>query len=211
MIMADVNQSILIALDFTKKWEGLASTNKIKPTYFANPNNVKPDTLIYSYPDADNYSIGWGTYANLNDGTPISANTYITKKRADFELIAEMQNVAKEIAKQIDISTLTNNQFAAILDYGYNAGSYALNRNGLLDVIKAKGNVANALKNASITIKGTGKVSTNLKNRRIDEGKLYNGTYNALYSAYLRHSNIANFIMFALVAFVGYKAIKKIN
>ena len=108
---------------------------------------------------------------------------------------------------------LTDNEYAAILDYSYNAGAYSLSKNypNILQAIN-DGTDISALKSAAITDKRTGTVSTNLKNRRLDEISLYNGNYNSTYSYYLRNETAINYALIGLilvVAFGGYLYFKR--
>lgn len=206
------DNAIKIALDFTKKWEQLASSSPNKTSYFKNTSNLDSNTTIYTYPDGKSYSIGWGTYNALSDGTKISKGTTITKARADSEIEAEMRRIDNIISSKIT-RNLTDNEYAAVLDYSYNAGAYSLSKNypDILQAINNGGDIS-ALKSAAITDSRTGNVLTNLKNRRLDEIKLYNGNYNETYSYYLRNETAINYALIGLilvVAFGGYLYFKR--
>lgn len=196
------NNAIQIALDFTRKWEQLASSSPSKTSYFKNTSSLDSDTTIYSYPDGKSYSIGWGTYNKLSDGRLVTKNTTITKAEADSEIEAEMRRIDDIINSKIT-RDLTDYEYAAILDYSYNAGAYSLSKNypNILKDIN-NGNDISALKTAAITDSRTGKVSTNLKNRRLDELNLYNGNYNETYSYYLRNEQTINYALIGLILVV---------
>lgn len=191
--MANIENSIQIALAFAKKWEQLASKSPNKTSYFSKPDSVAGDTIVYSYQDGSKgRSIGWGTYNKLSDGTKVTKDLTITKSDSDYEIETEMRKKESDVRKQFDIEALTDTQYAAILDYAYNAGAFAFNRNGLKDAIENNGDVESALKGASITQDGV--VISNLKDRRKDEAQLWSGNYNELYSYYLRNATKINYI-----------------
>jgi GH24 family phage-related lysozyme (muramidase) len=110
------DNAIQIALDFTKKWEQLASSSPNKTSYFKNTSSLDSNTTIYPYPDGKSYSIGWGTYDALSNGTKITKGTTITKSDADREIEAEMRRIDNIIFSKIT-RDLTDNEYAAILDY----------------------------------------------------------------------------------------------
>ena len=189
--MADIQNSINIACAFAKKWEGLASKSPTSLKYFSNTESLDPSTIIYPYKDTSKgYSIGWGSYTpNNDDGSNNLLGTTVTKSQADADMYSEMSSKESDIRNKIT-ADLNDYQYAAILDYVYNAGERALNYNGLIDTINNSGDVANLLKSCAITADGS--VLTSLKNRRIDEGLLWNGSQDSLYSMYLRNSDTVN-------------------
>ena len=186
--MPNIDNSIAIAKNFTSKWEQLASVSPNKVIYFSSPSSLDGNTMVYAYPDADSYSIGWGTYDTLSDGTIVISGLSITKDQSDYELDYELRQKESEIRGMVT-ADLTDTQYAALIDLAYNAGSGALKYNGLLDAINNGGDVASILPTIAITEKGTGKVLNVLKNRRKDEAMLWSGNYNDLYSYYLRNEN----------------------
>jgi LPXTG-motif cell wall-anchored protein len=204
--------SIQIALDFTKKWEQLASSSPNKTSYFKNTSSLDSNTTIYPYPDGKSYSIGWGTNDALSNGTKITKGTTITKSVADSEIEAEMRSIDNIISSKIT-RNLTDNEYAAILDYSYNAGAYSLSKYypNILKAINEGGDIS-ALKSAAITDSRTGKVLTNLKNRRLDTISLYNSKYSPTYSYYLRNETTINYALIGLilvVTFGGYLYFKR--
>lgn len=199
--------AIQIALKFTKGWEKLASTTPNKTSYFKSPDSQPNDAVVYAYPDGKGYSIGWGTYNNLHDGTKITGRNFnITKQRSDYEIETEMRKTEGILFNKIT-RELTDEQYAAILDYSYNAGAYSLSKNypNILDAIN-NGEDISMLATAAITDSGSGKVLTNLKNRRKDELQLYNGNYSQTYSYYLKNSTTINYsvIGLAVIGIAGY-------
>jgi len=206
------DNAIKIALDFTKKWEQLASSQPNKTSYFKNTSSLDSNTTIYPYPDGKSYSIGWGTYNVLSNGTKITKGTTITKSDADSEIEAEMRRIDNIIFSKIT-RDLTDNEYAAILDYSYNAGAYSLSKNypNILQAINDGADIS-ALKSAAITDSRTGNVLTNLKNRRLDEISLYNSNYSPTYSYYLRNEKTINYALIGLilvVTFGGYLYFKR--
>jgi LPXTG-motif cell wall-anchored protein len=206
------DNAIQIALDFTKKWEQLASSSPNKTSYFKNTSSLDGNTTIYPYPDGKSYSIGWGTYNVLSNGTKITKGTTITKSDADREIEAEMRRIDNIIFSKIT-RDLTDNEYAAILDYSYNAGAYSLSKNypNILQAINDGADIS-ALKSAAITDSRTGNVSSNLKNRRLDEISLYNSNYSPTYSYYLRNETTINYALIGLilvVTFGGYLYFKR--
>jgi len=204
--------SIKIALDFTKKWEQLASSSPNKTSYFKNTSSLDSNTTIYPYPDGKSYSIGWGTYDALSNGTKITKGTTITKSDADREIEAEMRRIDNIIFSKIT-RDLTDNEYAAILDYSYNAGAYSLSKY-YPNILKAinDGTDISALKSAAITDSRTGNVLNGLKNRRLDEIILYNSNYSPTYSYYLRNETTINYALIGLilvVTFGGYLYFKR--
>jgi len=198
--MADYQNSINIACAFAKKWEGLASKSTDSLKYFSNTSSLDPSTVIYPYKDTSNgYSIGWGSFtANNSDGSNDLVGTTITKSQADAIMLAEMTVKESDIRSQIT-ANLNDYQYAAILDYVYNAGEGALQYNGLINTINSGGDVPTALKSCAITINNGSSVSSGLVNRRIDEGLLWNGSEDSLYSMYLRNADTINNTGLALI------------
>ena len=189
--MADIQASIDTAVAFAKKWEGLysGSPNSSKKV----SDSVSLDTPIYAYYDSLGgvWTIGWGNtyYAN---GSKVKQGDKITKGEADDMITWEMTQKESEVSKFVDSSNLTNNEYAALLSFAYNAGSYGLKKTAIDESLKNKSRqeTANLIKDSVLTAGGN--YSQGLKNRRIDESKLFLGEYNELYSLYLRNSGSVN-------------------
>jgi len=192
--------SIQIAKNHIKKWEQLSSRDPNKNVYFGNVESLAKDSLIYAYPDGRGFSIGWGSYDKLSDGTKVVRGTSITKERADYELDYELRQIDKSIFPKIkrDMSEV---EYAALLDTAYNAGPGSLNytSNGKGETFPSLLSLANAGKDTTevfpkvaITDSGSGKVLNSLINRRKDAAELYSGKYNELYSWYLRNAPKVN-------------------
>lgn len=197
--------AIQIAFEFIKKWETLG--RKTKTSGFYSPAQAKElplDTILYPYPDGSNnrYSIGWGTNDTLRTtGQKITPNTTITKAEADANLEAEVRNQIIPYLNKNVKAELTENQYAALISLAYNAGSGAIKYNGLLEAVNSKSpNVTSILKNVALKDSTTGQISTGLKNRRKDESMLWDGSYNELYSYYLRNSTNINYTFIAILA-----------
>lgn len=197
--------AIQIAREHIKKWEKLASSNPSRVSYVSS--TASPNTLVYAYTDGRGFSIGWGSYDTLSDGTKVTRGFSITKARADAELDYELREIEKGIFPKIK-RPLTETQYAAILDTAYNAGpgslSYTSNKAGdkftsLLTAINSGQDTTNIFPKVAITDSGTGKVLTSLVNRRKDAAELWNGKYDTLYQQYLRimaqNPNLVNYTL----------------
>lgn len=196
--MADIQASINTAVAFAKKWEGLYSgsaTSKKKVSDSAPAN-----TIIYAYFDtlAGIWTIGWGnTY--YKNGSRVKSGDKMTKAEADAMVTWEMTEKEKEVSKFIDPSKLTNNEYAALLSIAYNAGATGLQRTSIDESLntKSRQETANIIKDSILTSKGV--YVQGLKNRRVDESKLFLGEYNQLYSYYLRNSTDINMVLLGIL------------
>lgn len=204
----DKESAINIAMEFIKKWERLGWKTPTGGTYSPSQADSLPtDTPLYAFPDGTSYSIGWGTYSHLpSDNTPVTKDLSIDKWRADAEFRNEVYDMVVPVIDKLVTAPLNEYQYAALISFGYNAGPYALQYNGLLDAINNGGDVVGILKNTAITEKKTGNVSSGLINRRKDEAALYSGQQNALYSYYLRNATTINYAIIGgvLIALTGY-------
>jgi len=206
--MADIQASIDTAVAFAKKWEGLysGSPNSSKKV----SDSVSLDTPIYAYYDSLGgvWTIGWGNtyYAN---GSKVKQGDKITKAEADDMITWEMTQKESEVSKFIDSSKLTNNEYAAMLSIAYNAGATGLKRTAIDESLntKSRQETANIIKDSILTAKGV--YSQGLKNRRIDESKLFLGEYNTLYSYYLRNSGNVNLAVLGALLIVGTLYLRK--
>jgi lysozyme len=194
--------AILVATEYIKKWENLGWKTPTGGSY--TPSQAKDlayDTTFYPYPDGKGYSIGWGTYATLRtNGKAITKSTRITKVEADQNLDAEIRNtIVPYLDKNLKVE-LTENQYAALISLAYNAGPASIKYNGLLNAINSySSNVENIWKSVANTDQRTGLVLSSLKNRRKDETMLWNGSYNELYSYYLRNSIDINVLLLGVL------------
>jgi GH24 family phage-related lysozyme (muramidase) len=187
--------AIQIAASHIKKWEGLASTRPDKNTYVSNPESAPANTILHPYPDGKSYSIGWGSYNKLSDGTSVVRGLTITKERADKELEYEVRQIDKTIFPKITNTKLTETQYAALLDTAYNAGpgslSYSSNGRGesfpsLLSLVNAGKDTTATFPKVAITDSRTGKVLNSLIDRRKDAAELWLGNYDTIYQRFLR-------------------------
>lgn len=200
--------AIQIAFEFIRKWETLGRKTKTSGFYSpAQAKNLPLDTKLYPYPDGSNnrLSIGWGTNDTLRtNGQKITSNTVITKAEADANLEAEVRNqIVPYIDKNVK-ANLTENQYAALISLAYNAGSGAIKYNGLLDAVNSNSpNVTTIWKQLALKDSTTGQISSGLKNRRKDESMLWDGSYNELYSYYLRNNINANVTLLAALVIVS--------
>ena len=204
----DKESAIQIAFEFIRKWETLGRKTKTSGFYSpAQAKNLPLDTKLYPYPDGSNnrLSIGWGTNDTLRtNGQKITSNTVITKAEADANLEAEVRNqIVPYIDKNVK-ANLTENQYAALISLAYNAGSGAIKYNGLLDAVNSNSpNVTTIWKQLALKDSTTGQISSGLKNRRKDESMLWDGSYNELYSYYLRNNVNANVTLLAALVIVS--------
>lgn len=185
--MADINNSIRIAKEFIMKWE---------KCYSASPNsnvavnkNADPSSKVYAYLDkiANVWTIGWGNTYNL-DGSKVRQGQVITKKEADDLIDGIIRQMEQSIRSSIPYNTLTDNEYASIISIAYNAGKGNLLASRIPNALnsnKSKIEVANIIQDSIVTSRG--KFVQGLKNRRIDESKLFLGEYNQIYSYYLRN------------------------
>jgi lysozyme len=194
--------AIQVAREYIKKWELLGWKTPTGGSYSpSQANNLAYNTTLYPYPDGKGYSIGWGTYATLRTtGEKVNKSTRITKSEADDNLDAEIRNeIVPYFDKNIKVE-LTENQYAALISLAYNAGNGAIKYNGLLDAINSNyKNVEDIWKGVANTDQRTGLASSGLKNRRKDETMLWNGSYNELYSYYLRNSFDINVVLLGIL------------
>jgi hypothetical protein len=172
--------AIRIATEHIKKHERLASKDPNKNVYYSDIIPTSDSALVYAYPDGKGFSIGWGSYDTLSDGTKVVRGLSITKKRADSELKWELGEIEKKVFPQVK-RVLTDTQYAALLDTAYNAGAGALKYKGLIDAVNAGSDTTKIFPTVAITDSGSGKTLPSLIKRREDAAKLYNGFYDAYY------------------------------
>jgi len=172
--------AIRIAKEHLKKYEGFSSKSPDKNVPYSSVLPINDSAIVYAYPDGKGYSIGWGTYDRLSDGTKVSKGFSINKKRADYELDVKLAKIDKEVFPQLK-RVLTDTQYAALLDTSYNAGSGALKYKGLLDAVNTGKDTTNIFPKVAITDSKDGKVLPFLIKRREDAAKLYNGFYDQYY------------------------------
>ena len=199
--MADIQASIDTAVAFAKKWEGLYSGSSSSNKKVSDSASL--DTPIYAYYDSLGgvWTIGWGnTY--YQDGSKVKQGDKITKGEADDMITWEMTQKESEVSKFIDPINLTNNEYAALLSFAYNAGSYGLKKTAIDESLttKTRQETAQLIRDSVLTAQGN--YSQGLKNRRIDESKLFLGQYNELYSLYLRNSGSVNVAVIGVLLIV---------
>jgi lysozyme len=206
--MADIQASINTAVAFAKKWEGLYSGS---PTSSKKVSaDAPPNTIIYAYYDklGGFWTIGWGnTY--YKNGAKVKSGDKIYKAEADEMILWEMTQKEKEVSDFIDTTRLTNNEYAALLSIAYNAGATGLKGTAIDESLntKSRQETADIIKDSILTAKGN--YSQGLKNRRIDESKLFLGEYNTLYSYYLRNSGNVNLAVLGALLIVGTLYLRK--
>lgn len=116
-------------------------------------------------------TIGYGN-TFYEDGTPVKPGDKITKERADklFELI--VNDFAKKVAVLVT-STITPNQFGALVSFAYNAGVGALKSSTLLKKVNANPNDITIKDEFLKWKKAGGKILPGLIKRREAEIALY--------------------------------------
>lgn len=206
--MADIQASINTAVAFAKKWEGLYSgspTSKRKVS-----DSVSSNTPIYAYYDSLGavWTIGWGNTFYSN-GSRVKQGDKITKAMADAMITSIMAKKEKELSAFINSNDLTNNEYAALLSIAYNAGVNGLKRTSIDESLntKTRQETANLIKDSILTSQGS--YVQGLKNRRVDESKLFLGEYNELYSYYLRNSGNVNLAVLGTIIIIGTLYLKK--
>jgi GH24 family phage-related lysozyme (muramidase) len=221
----NIDKALAIAVEHSKKWEGLASKSPSKTIMLSRTSS--PDTLVYAYPDGKGFSIGWGSYGSLSDGTKVTKGMSITKERADQEILWEYKQKEAQVRSKINpsrLNALNEAQYAAILDTAYNAGvgslSYNSNIKGdkftsILDAVNAGQDITDILPKVAISDSATGKVSSHLVKRRKDAAQLWNGHYDSLYQIYLRNADTVNYavigvVIIALTGYVWYLKKRKV-
>lgn len=173
--MANTENAIQIAREFVKNWEG----------YYTDLGNGT--VKAYWDKEGEKWTIGWGsTY--YQDGSPVKQNDVITRQEADDLLMWELREKEQAIRNMIKVD-VNDTQYAAMISLAYNCGQGNFGSSDLLKLINAKASTKDIVaqwKKTCVTAKG--KYVQGLANRRIDESKLFEGSYNAVYSYYLRNA-----------------------
>lgn len=189
--MADINNALATVTPFVQKWEGLSSKVAGTDSYytFSQSQNLSPDTVLYAYPDSGGvWTIGWGTTHYYVTGSgDVQAGDTITKAQADAELAYELNQKANLVLNYGLPANCNDLQFAALISLAYNAGEGSAYK--MIDYINnaaSESDVVSYWKTFHITDR-SGNVRSGLINRRLDETMLYSGSYNEIYSYYLRN------------------------
>jgi len=123
--------------------------------------------ILDAYKVAGDWTIGWGHDFDAKGETVVY---HITEKQAQAYLDKDILAVEREI--KID---LTQNQYDAVVDFGFQMGQYGKAFNGLIQTIKNKGDVQIYL--MQYTAGGH-------NSRRVDEWNVYN---NGIYAGPLKN------------------------
>jgi lysozyme len=211
--MANIDNAIKIASEFIKKWEKLSSSSPTSNRIIKTP--TADNTPVYAYYDSlgQVWTIGWGNtyYAN---GNKVNQNDKITKLEADklFDIVVRGKESA--IRSFIPYQNLNDNQYAALISIAYNAGEGNLKKSQLTSALNSGKNdkqVSAIIQDSIVTAKG--RFVQSLKDRRIDESKLFDGSYNALYSYYLRNKTTTNYTLIGIglivITLISYRYYKK--
>jgi len=120
---------------------------------------------------AKKWTIGYGN-TFFEDGTPVVAGNAISQQKAEdmFELIAN--EFAAKVAKLIT-SSVTDNQFGALVSFAYNCGVVNLQKSTLLKKVNANHNDQSIRSEFAKWNKAGGKVLAGLTRRREAESNLY--------------------------------------
>lgn len=131
--------------------------------------------VLHAYPDPatgnEPWTIGYGSTA-YEDGRPIKKGDLITAERAEVMLQRDADIRAVAMGALIK-STLTQNQFDALLSFAYNCGMIALQKSRLLKKVN-KNPQDPTIKNEFMRwVYAAGKVDDRLLKRRKREAGLY--------------------------------------
>ncbi len=164
-----------MSTDLIKKHEGLASTSKNKTTIATLDEQNNPKTKVYPYKcEGGFYTIGWGCRVSK----PEKYKDGISVEEAEKMLNERVGQIQASLSKLIT-ATLSEEQFIAVTCFVYNIGVAAFSKSTLLQKINE--NPANLIEIKTewmrwIHIKG--RPSTALKNRRIDELRVFSTNIN---------------------------------
>lgn len=78
---------------------------------------------LTAYHDVTGYAIGYGNHYYENGNTKVQATDRITQEKADSMLRAALQRAANSISKIITNTSVTQNQFDALVSLRYNVGA----------------------------------------------------------------------------------------
>lgn len=119
-------------------------------------------------------TIGYGS-TRYEDGTPVTmADAGITMLRAESILRATLASEYEPAVRRYVAVSLSQNQFDALVDFAYNAGTQALRGSTLLRLLNA-GDYEGAAKQFSRWVFADGKVMNGLIKRRAAEAALFRG------------------------------------
>ncbi len=156
---------------------GEAGTALIKR--FEGCARLRRDGLIEAYPDpgtgAEPWTIGWGATGGDDQttdrlGARIGPGTVWTQDQCDARLASDLVRYARDVARAIEDTPTTQEQFDALVSFHYNTG--AITRATLTKRHKA-GDYAAAATEFARWNKASGRVLKGLVRRRAEEAKLY--------------------------------------
>ena len=116
-------------------------------------------------------TIGYGTTVYPNGIKVKLSDQKITQQLAETFLQHHVNVIEKDVSKLVKV-TLTQNQFDALVSFGYNGGIGAFGDSTLLKLLNA-GDIDNASKQFERWNKAGGKVSNGLTRRRNAEKALF--------------------------------------
>jgi lysozyme len=115
------------------------------------------------------YTIGWGSTTMF--GNPVRKGMTCTQQEADEQAFKDVAEVEKVITKVVKVE-LTQNQFDALVNLGYNIGTNALANSTLVKKLNL-GDYAGAAQQFMRWVYDNGKEVEGLKNRRRREKELF--------------------------------------
>lgn len=205
--MANIENSIRIASEFGKKWEKLSSSSPNSNIIIRDGQKAAGNTAVYAYWDAAGkvWTIGWGNTWYPGGGS-VKQGDKMTKDQADLLHSQVISIMEKELRKYVNPNKFTDVEYAALIDLAYNAGQGNFNSSKVkkaIDQNLSKQEIASALEDSILTAKGV--YQPGLKNRRIDQSRLFLGKYNDFYSFYLRNKSTFDYTIagIALLAITG--------
>lgn len=111
-------------------------------------------------------TIGWGHTGDVKLGTKI------TEHQAEAILDVDLDKFEQIVSRLLGATTVTDNQFAALVSFAFNLGEAALARSTLLSTIKL-GDITKASGEFMKWKYAAGHVSPGLVKRRADERALF--------------------------------------
>lgn len=163
-------------ISLLKASEGISSAQRSKNVLVKE--NASDSTKVYPYKDSSgNPTIGYGNRFYF-DGTPVKlSDSPITLLQAKKLFSKTLSDFSKNVARLVT-STVTQNQFDALVSFAYNVGITAFQNSQLLKVVNTNPN-----NNTEIelqfhrwkweTVKGQKVVNEGLLNRRVKEFNHY--------------------------------------
>ena len=131
---------------------------------------------LSAYPDpgtgGEPWTIGYGsTY--YEDGSKVRKGDKISINRAESLLVTHVASFAKKVEKLVT-SSITSNQFDALVSFAYNVGVGNFSKSTLLKKVNANPSDKTISLEFEKWVRAAGKVLPGLVKRRKEEARLYN-------------------------------------